>query len=492
LAKVTAVIDFGSNSVRLAIFKRTSRFGFKIVHESRSRVRIGEGAYQKGGTLQSEPMERAILALKGFKSIIKSFKARKTLAIATSALRDAPNRNQFINRVRKEIDINLKVIDGEKEALFGGIACANLLQPLKGVTVDIGGGSTEFALIDNRRVLKTISINLGTVRLKELFEKDNNIEGAKEYIRERLKEIPLDMREKLLIGIGGTLRAISNYLVTKNRYLLNRVHGYSYKYQDERDSINHLISSPKDKLLKIGIKRERVDVIQWGVLIFREIADLFNVDEVVTSGVGIREGIFLFDILRGVGRRFPENFNPSIRNILDEFQIRDNRVLRHSVRVANALFDTLKSVMNLDDNYRELLIYSAKLADIGAKVDFYKNTKNGFFLILNRFIYGISHQNLVVLAILVRFSNKNSIGKSMLEEFEDLIPDVDALLNLHKIVYLSRILTLDYAYKSQFRFEYRDNRLVINIYNDALHYMIIEKFEKLENFEVEINYICQT
>jgi exopolyphosphatase/guanosine-5'-triphosphate,3'-diphosphate pyrophosphatase len=189
MAKITAVIDIGSNSARMAVFKKTSRFGFYLLREEKSKVRISENAYENGGYLQDFAIERAINALKEFLLIAKSLKVRKILAVATSAVRDAPNRSDFLLRVRKELGINIKVIDGEKEAFFGGVAAANLLYEKNGVTIDIGGGSTELAVIENKKITKTISLNLGTVRLKELFFDKNNIKQAKEFIQKEINRL---------------------------------------------------------------------------------------------------------------------------------------------------------------------------------------------------------------------------------------------------------------------------------------------------------------
>ena len=169
MAKITAVIDIGSNSARMAVFKKTSRFGFYLLREEKSKVRISEGAYEHNGELQDFAIERAINSLREYLLIAKSLKARKILCVATSAVRDAPNKSKFLSRVKKELGLNIKVIDGEKEAFFGGVAVANLLFEKNGVSVDIGGGSNELSLIMNRKVEDTATLNLGTVRLKELF-----------------------------------------------------------------------------------------------------------------------------------------------------------------------------------------------------------------------------------------------------------------------------------------------------------------------------------
>ena len=117
MAKRTAIIDIGSNSARLAIFQNTSKTGFHLVCEQKSRVRIGEGAYADHGKLQKIPMQRAFRTLESFMQTIEEFQVSKIIAVATSALRDAPNKNVFLEKVLHKLGLQITIIHGEKEAL---------------------------------------------------------------------------------------------------------------------------------------------------------------------------------------------------------------------------------------------------------------------------------------------------------------------------------------------------------------------------------------
>ncbi|MDP1784520.1 MAG: Ppx/GppA family phosphatase, partial [Sulfuricurvum sp.] len=143
MAHCTAIIDIGSNSMRMAVVQKSSRFAFHIIHEVKSSVRLSENAYTNSGHLHQFAMDRTASALGEFLLIARSFKARKILCVATSALRDAPNASEFIARIRREHALSIKVIDGEREAYLGGMACANLLPPMDAISVDVGGGSSE-------------------------------------------------------------------------------------------------------------------------------------------------------------------------------------------------------------------------------------------------------------------------------------------------------------------------------------------------------------
>jgi len=443
MARRTAIIDIGSNSARMIVIERTSRYGFYLLEEVKSKVRIGEGAYNDGGRLQPHAMERAYKALREFLSIARAFRAKKIMAIATSALRDAPNRSEFRSRVRRELGLEIKIIDGREEALLGGIAAANLLPVTDGVTVDIGGGSTEFALIRNKRVVDAISLDLGTVRLKELFsDQKRPVKEAIAFILKEFEKLPPHFREETLIGIGGTIRAISKAIMLKNDYPLPKLHAFSYRVRDEIKFIDKIIETPVYKLKKLNIKKDRYDTIKEGALIFREAIRILGAKEVITSAVGIREGLFLKDLLRNQGYRFPHNFQPCVRSLLDRFCI-DWKQSRCVYRTAKWLYEALFGVFDPKREFEESLLHAARLADIGIKVDFYEHHKHGAYIFMNDLDFGFTHQQIATIATLIRFHKKKLPSKSHIKPLSRLLPPLDTLEWLSFILSLAKALRKD-------------------------------------------------
>ena len=459
MAKITAVIDIGSNSARMAIFKKTSHFGFVLLKEIKSRVRISEGAYQNDGNLQPNAINRAINALKEFKFIVKSLKVRKILIVATSAVRDAPNKNQFLNLVKKETGLQIKVIDGEKEAFFGAIAASNLLPQKSGITIDIGGGSTEIALIENKKIVDKISLKLGTVRLKELFFDKNDISGAKKYIQKELSKLPNNFKNETIFGIGGTIRALSKVIMQKNEYPLDILHGFTYKIEKEEKFINEVINSDYKNLKKLGFKEERFDVIREGSLILKEILEHINAKKIVTSGVGVREGVFLADMLRNSNYMFPSNFNPSVRSIEDIYQI-DKKISNYEVNLALKLFDTLKPIHNLDDKYKTYLKYAIKLSSAGNYIDFYSAHKHTNYILLNSLHYGFTHEERILISKIIRYHKKKRIKQIYLKEYKELAPNKEILENLCKIFFITKTLNSDLS-NPNIELKLKNNQLVI-------------------------------
>lgn len=434
MAKVTTVIDIGSNSARMAIFKKTSRYGFHLIHELKSKVRISEGSYEHNSYLQPQAMKRALIALKNFKQVSQSFKSRKLICIATSAIRDAPNNMEFIREVKKECSIDIKIINGTKEAFFGAIACANLIHKASGITIDIGGGSTELACINNRNIKDMVSLNLGSIRLKELFFDHNKIEEAyrytKKYVRTGSKSIidfchKSGLSNKLnVFGIGGSIRAYAKYKMSKLSYPLNFLHGYELNAKDIIQDINKIVHANAQELLDMGIENSRIDSIRPGLLILQVILEELQAHKLIISGVGVREGVFLNDMLRNQNGILPVGFNPSVRSLQDIFliNVNDSRsIYNHAKNLFILLQKHLSQRLDLKFEYLYYLKVASELYNIGANFNFYQAHKHSSYIALNCLNYGFSHQQRYTIATLLETSHKKR-PKQISQSYINLLP----------------------------------------------------------------------
>ena len=482
MSKVTTIIDIGSNSMRMVVLQKSSRFAFSLINETKSRVKISEGCYENDGNLQEIPMQRAYESLKSFLNISNALKSRKIICVATSALRDAPNSNIFISKIRKDLGLNIKVIDGEKEAYYGGVAALNLLHDDTFVTVDIGGGSTEFCFVNKGKVEKSISLNIGTVRIKELYFNKNDVEGAKKYILDNLKKI-LDLEitiPKKVVGIGGSIRALSKIVMAKNQYPLDILHGYAYQVKNEISLFDRISRAKNNEDLKsFGVKKDRFDTIKEGAFIFKTILDELKIDEVVTSGVGVREGAYLTDLLRNSNHKFPENFNISVRSLLDRFQI-DEKQSAYLGNNAKKIFDVLKPIHNLDNKFRSLLVISSKLHSIGSTLNFYKSNDNAFDFILNGLNYDFLHTSRVVVAHTIKFSKKSLPSRNDILKYEDLLPSLEVMQWMSFMISLNIAINQDLS-RPKVEYVLNDDTLQITLLNKS--FLIESNIEKLESPE---------
>lgn len=482
MSKVTTIIDIGSNSMRMVVLQKSSRFAFSLINETKSKVKISEGCYENGGNLQEIPMQRAYESLKSFLNISNALKSRKIICVATSALRDAPNSNIFISRIKKDLGLNIKVIDGEKEAYYGGVAALNLLHDDTFITVDIGGGSTEFCFVKNGKIEKSISLNIGTVRIKELYFNKEDIEGAKKNILDNLKSIfNLDVEiPKKVVGIGGSIRALSKMIMTNNEYPLDILHGYTYQVKNEISLFEKIIEARNsDELKSLGVKKDRFDTIKEGAFIFKTILDELSITEVVTSGAGVREGAYLSDLLRNSNHKFPANFNVSVRNLLDRFEI-DQKQSAFMGNNAGKIFDILKPMHNLDNKYKSLLIISSKLHSIGSTLNFYKSNDNAFDFILNGLNYDFLHTSRVVVAHTIKFSKKSLPNKSDILKYEELLPSLNVMQWMSFMISLNIAINHDFS-RPKVSYELQDNVLKIALSNNS--FLIQSNIDKLESPE---------
>ena len=477
MAKRVTVIDIGSNSIRMVVYEKTSRFSFHLLHEAKSKVRISENAYEYSGNLQEIPMQRAFDALSDFLNISKSLKARKVLCVATSALRDAPNRKDFILKVREQLKLNIKIIDGQKEAYLGAIACANLLpQQTNAISIDIGGGSTEFTIINGKNVEKTLSLELGTVRLKELFFDKKNLDDAKKYIDTKLEALQ-GFTPTTIIGIGGTFRALSAAIMEKKSYPFKKLHAFEYKIDELKFCISEILNADESTLKKLGIKSNRLDVIKPGALILQRVMHRLNLEKVVTSGVGVREGVYLADLLRHSKDRLPNNYNTSVRNIIDCY-IDDTNFSNQLSKLSKKLFDLTYNYLNLDVKYRTELALASKLYPAGANIHLYSQNKYSYSIIQSNLEYGFTHSQTLLISTLNKYAKKKLPSASHKEKYSELLPNSSSLDALSYLISLSIALLSHKPRNIDFDLEFNEG--ILKVISRRALYLSKDAVEKLE------------
>ncbi len=484
MAKRTAIIDIGSNSARLVIFEKTSRYGFHLICEQKSKVRIGEGAYDKNGYLQPIGIKRAFFALQSFLHTIEKYQARKTLCVATSALRDAPNGTLFVQWIKKELGLNIRIIDGKKEAWLGAVSAKNLLPVTQAVTIDIGGGSSDMALIENGRIMDTYSLDLGTVRLKELFfDKESSRESARKkaaaYIRNALTALPAHFRSNIAIGIGGTARTLSKGIMKRTGYPLDKLHAFSYDVETHKDYFYDITTSSAKGLKKFSLKKNRYDTIREGTLIWTEILQTIGANTVMTSAVGVREGVFLSHMLKQDNLRFPKDINPSITCLLDRFKpyVNIESKKKNKLKIATDLYHTMQIEINDDMRYLMQLQSALKLSNIGKTLTVYKSHQHAFYIAMQELNYGFTHKEIILIALLLRMHGKELLHKPLFQSFESMLPPKEELLWL-SFIYSLTVLIHEASNSAKIHFSYTDKTLKITS-NKPL-YLAKEKIKSLE------------
>lgn len=292
-----AVIDLGSNSIRMSIFEIFAKNSWRQTGAYRNMIKLSEGMTEDMN-LQPKAQLRAVTALLEYKQIMEKEGVTSLRAVATAAVRKAKNGKEFVATVKEATGITIEVIDGETEAALDCLAVGCE----RGIICDIGGGSTEFIAMENGAMLKpAISIPMGSRSITEMFLSDTEnpdaLSAASSYINKHISELPwLDrIQNSLIVGIGGTLRALAKYHL--NDFSKEPISCHEISPSDIDRCFNEISkASPEERKTMPGIGNERSDIILGGLLILMHLKKQINASCLSVADVGVREGI-LFDFL---------------------------------------------------------------------------------------------------------------------------------------------------------------------------------------------------
>ena len=308
--KCIAAVDMGTNSFHLIIVQVKSDGSFKIIDREREVIRLGSHKGKEFSWISEGEIEKAIDVLKDFAKIAQFYKA-DVRAIATSAVREARNREEFINRVYETTGITVEAVNGRNEAelIYRGVQHALDVSENKVLCIDIGGGSTEFLLGEHGIYEFAESIKIGAVRLSKLFFPDYNlsdsgIENCKMYIREKLKAFSVVHSEfsyDVAIGTSGTIVAAASIISFRRTGKFKKsLNGFSFSASEAFELTSDVLKckSPVDRLFIEGMEIKRADIIPAGLLILSEIFRTLKLKNMTVSENALREGIIIDTIAK--------------------------------------------------------------------------------------------------------------------------------------------------------------------------------------------------
>jgi exopolyphosphatase/guanosine-5'-triphosphate,3'-diphosphate pyrophosphatase len=296
-----AVIDIGTNSIRLLVAEMQSgkiMSGKKYVR----MVRLGE-MVDYAGVIGEAALGRCMKVLKEFVEIAAIEKEGRIKALATSAVRDAKNRNEIVGRIESELPIDVEILSGDEEAEMGYFGVLSSFEA-QGVfmMVDIGGGSTEFVIGSRERIYYKKSIDMGAVRMTEQFIKSDPVNPEdsirlERHIRGIIKSNLSDINifdKGTLIGIGGTITTLGAIKLKMGKYDREKIHLTSIGKGDIRGIVGELGRLPLEiRKSIIGLDSERADIIYAGSIILQEVLNYFGCNDIVISDCDNLEGYLM-------------------------------------------------------------------------------------------------------------------------------------------------------------------------------------------------------
>ncbi|MCX7920487.1 MAG: Ppx/GppA family phosphatase [Clostridia bacterium] len=293
-----SAIEIGTNSTKFIIVDEVGDGNFKVIEKTSTVNRLSKSMYDSNN-ISEEAMENGIKIVGEYVELSKNSNSNLVAIFSTSVLRDAGNRQYFTNRVKELYGMNVDVISGDREAYLAYKACSSLIDKAdqRFAVIDIGGGSTEITVGNKSSIDYKVSIDIGAVRLTEMFVKNDplsqeDITNIADYAARKIDESQgLDLKGIRLVGTGGTVKTIATMFKKKHYKEEKAINGTSIGLEDIEtiyDSISKLSIEEKKQLE--GLNPKRADVIVAGVIILLSVMRKYDLREITVSSQGVLEG----------------------------------------------------------------------------------------------------------------------------------------------------------------------------------------------------------
>lgn len=450
--KKISLIDIGSNTIRLVLFEYTKEHGIKEIRNIKTPARLAQ-YIDDDGYMSEEGILALLKVLNSFKQISEKYHINEIYPVATAAIRQSKNRDDIIDRIKSELDLDAVIISGEEEATLGFEAAVHTISYYDAVTIDIGGGSTELTFYEDKEIVYRTSLSFGVVTLKKMFfegKKHNDkaaIKQTKQFVEEELNKVNwLRDRKVPILAIGGSARNIARIHQSMISYPIAGVHGYTLMRHNIQDVYKLLKKTDTENLDDIdGLSKDRADIILPSTIVFRTLLDVVNAKEFKFSRKGLREGM----AMRIFSQEYPVAFNKyrvfedSIEQLANDFNL-DPLDTEKRTEIVDRLYHELErlDIISLSRTNKMIMKHAAGIYYLGDFIDRDASSQHTYYLISNSNINGIGHRDRVRLALIASYKNKTLLDFYAKETgwFND--EELDEIQSLGALVKFSNALNI--------------------------------------------------
>ena len=448
VATTVGVMDVGSNTARCVVFETSAASTVRAIFETKDSTRLGSGT-GSDGSLSPEAMVRGIVTVRRFARTLRSLKVARSLAVATSAVRDAPNGPEFVRDVARATGVTLRTISGTEEARYAYLGIASAWQLSNDLVCDLGGGSLQIAEVREGRLRNSVSLPLGALRLSQRFfdhdpPKRREYDALQQHVRGTLASVleAFGGARYRLFGVGGTVRSLARAAIEFRDYPVRRVHGYSL-YENDIEALEELLGEmPSARRRSVpGIGGDRADVVLAGIAVFSELLRAVKVDRIIVSGTGIREGI----ALEAIGAELPARAEVLAERSAVAASRSFSFDIQHGREVAEtaaALFRVLAARFAGTPSEGLALRVAAWMHDSGVAVDLWNHARHSAYLIQNYPIWGLDQREVILAAMAAYLHEGTPVPSEWKKEFLPIIqaPDLELAVRLGAILGIAEVL----------------------------------------------------
>lgn len=429
-AVTIAAIDVGTNSVHMVI-ARAGKTGFDVLASEKEVVRLGEGA-EGMDHLTFPAIERGVNALRRMKQIADAHSAR-IRAVATSAVREAANRDEFLTAVRESVGIDVEVISGAEEArlIQLGVSRSLNLGNDATLTIDIGGGSTEFCLAKNGEILFAQSVKMGAVRMTDAFVPgglltDVAVRKLRSKVRSALAPLAHDINaigfERVIVS-SGTSETLARIAATQRAGgSPQSFNGFSFTSSELAEVVRCILSEkdPQQRRNIEGMEPKRADIIAAGGVILDEIVRALKIRTLEYSDFALREGV-LIDTAQRAHVMDGESVDAGYQSAL-RLAERCSVDIAHGEHVGNLGVQLLQSIAShyeVDTSLERLVRTAGLLTRAGNAISYSRYHIHSYYIIRNADVVGFTDEEIEVIAQAARYHRKGA-PKSTQSDFARL------------------------------------------------------------------------
>ncbi len=421
--KTLAAIDIGTNSIRLVVVRVEEGFALTTLTQQKETVRLGEGEFARN-RMTADAIGRGALVCARFCDVARGFGAEEIICLATSAVREAENQHEFIEKVRNEAGLEVRVISGVEEArlIYLGVSSGIDLGVRNALFIDIGGGSTELVLANGTDYFMLDSLKLGSIRLSSRFLAgitgritDQIYDQLVHYVRGVASHVTRRIRERgfeVVYGSGGTITNMAS--VTAHRLggttMPNR--NYEMSLEDLQETVSILRNASLEERRKVaGLDPDRADIIIGGAAVIMTLLADAGAKSIVVSDRGLRDGIIVDRLLREEeGRKAYESLSVRRRSILQlarSCKFEEDHA-HHVLALCGMLFDELHELgfHPYGEVEKELLEYASIVHDIGCFLSHTNHHIHAYYLIRHSDLLGFNDDELDIIANVAMYHRK--------------------------------------------------------------------------------------
>ncbi len=448
--KNIAIVDMGSNSVRIVIYSVNQRGAAVKIDDLKRSIRLSSHI-TKGGAIDDDGIRQLLHCLRQFKQLCDSRSVESIKGVATAALRQAKNRNDILFEIVKETGIQFEILSGEAEARYGYLAVRASMDIDEAIIVDVGGGSTEISYMRDRILIQSVSLPYGAVNITDKYYKGMDIISRRDAmpalsdLSYELSKAPwLAGKQCPIIALGGTARSLACIHQAKRRYSFNSIHNYKMDSYDIKLIFHFLRRTSLMFRGNIeGLSSGREDIIVGGLTMYKAIIDHMDTEEFYVSSQGIRDGICHEIVMQESNEQLDTDIvQMHMRRFAYNYKINQSHA-EHVMELSLTLYRRFieEKLIPYGEYEAKLLKVAAFLHDIGRSINVYNTSDHTFYLLTNVNLLGLTHKERLLIALIASYK-KSKVLRNRIGDYDDILRDSDEPLIrlLGEIVLFARVL----------------------------------------------------